>query len=105
MTYYRNIVILALVGFSFLGLAGPARAAEQTAGDVLLIDSVQSAPAIRTPPDGVNMATVRQQFGDPVSAEIPVGEPPISRWDYEGFSVYFEHDLVLHSVIHRPNQN
>jgi len=105
MTCYRDIVILALVGFSFLGLAGHARAAEQTAGDVLLIDSMQSTPAIRTPDDGVNMATVRQQFGDPVSEESPVGDPPITRWDYDGFSVYFEHNLVLHSVIHRPNQN
>jgi len=93
------------MGTSFLGLAGYAGAAEQTAGDVLLIDSMQSAPAIQTPHNGVNMATVRQQFGDPVTEGRPVGDPPITRWDYEGFSVYFEHDLVLHSVIHRPNQN
>jgi len=31
-----------------------------------------------------------------------VGDPPISRWEYNGFSVYFEHDLALHSVIHHP---
>ncbi|MCK5480101.1 MAG: hypothetical protein KAJ06_03110 [Gammaproteobacteria bacterium] len=105
MTCIKNIVLLALVGISFLGLAGLARAADQTAGDVLLIDSMQSTPAIQTPRNGTSMAAVRQQYGDPVSEGRSVGDPPITRWDYEGYSVYFEHDLVLHSVIHRPNQN
>ena len=77
----------------------------RTTGDVLLIDSIQSAPAIQTPRNGVNMASVRQQYGDPISEGPAVGDPPITRWDYAGFSVYFEYDLVLHSVIHRPNQN
>ena len=26
--------------------------------------------------------------------------PPITRWDYEGFSVYFEHQHVIHAVAH-----
>jgi hypothetical protein len=76
-----------------------------TTGDVLLIDSIESAPAIQTPRNGVNMASVRQQYGNPVSEGAAIGDPPITRWEYEGFSVYFEYDLVLHSVIHRPNQN
>ena len=28
-----------------------------------------------------------------------VGKPPISRWEYPGFVVYFEHDHVIHSVV------
>jgi len=82
-----------------------ANTSSRTTGDVLLIDSIKSAPAIRTPRNGVDMASVRQQYGDPISEGAPVGDPPITRWEYEGFSVYFEYDLVLHSVIHRPNQN
>lgn len=27
-----------------------------------------------------------------------MGQPPISRWSYPDFTVYFENDLVLHSV-------
>lgn len=77
----------------------------RTSGDVLLIDSIQSAPAMQTPGKGVNMASVRQQYGDPISEGSTIGDPPITRWEYDGFSVYFEHDLVLHSVIHRPNRN
>ena len=25
-------------------------------------------------------------------------QPPITRWDYPSFSVYFEHDKVIHAV-------
>jgi len=28
-----------------------------------------------------------------------VGKPPISRWEYPGFVVYFEHEHVIHSVV------
>jgi hypothetical protein len=76
--------------------SGPALA------DVLLVDSIQSAPQIQTPRNGLSMSQVRQQFGNP-KAEIPaVGDPPISRWEYDGYSVFFEYDLALHSVIHHP---
>ena len=76
--------------------SGPALA------DVLLVDSIQSAPQVNTPRNGLTMSQVRQQYGSP-TAEMPaVGDPPISRWEYNGFSVYFEHDLALHSVIHHP---
>ncbi|MCK5383290.1 MAG: hypothetical protein KAJ65_05965 [Gammaproteobacteria bacterium] len=74
----------------------------QASADVLLIESIQSAPAVDTPRNGLTMEQVRQQFGEPAS-EIPaIGEPPISRWEYTGFSVFFENDLVLHSVIQHP---
>ena len=69
--------------------------------DVLLIDSIQSAPEMRAPHTGITMTQVREQYGSPTSEQAAIGEPPISRWDYAGFSVFFEHDLVLHSVIHR----
>jgi hypothetical protein len=29
-----------------------------------------------------------------------VGHPPITRWDYPAYSVFFEHDHVLHTVAH-----
>jgi hypothetical protein len=97
------------MGISFLGpqaaLASEENTTGRAGGDVLLIDSIQSAPAIQTPHKGINMASVRQQYGDPISEGSSVGDPPITRWEYKGFSVYFEHDLVLHSVIHRPNGN
>jgi hypothetical protein len=76
--------------------SGPALA------DVLLVDSIQSAPQIQTPRNGLTMSQIRQQFGSPKTELPAVGEPPISRWEYDGYSVFFEHDLALHSVVHHP---
>jgi hypothetical protein len=87
----------------FLALAIPAFGT--ASADVLLLEGMQSAPAIQTPHNGLNMGQVRQQFGTPLEEQPAVGEPPITRWEYDGFSVFFEHDLVLHSVIHRAASN
>ncbi len=74
--------------------------------DVLLLDAISSeapnAPAgVLRPSRGMSMETVRSRFGTPASESGPVGEPPITRWDYEMYSVFFEDNLVLNTVIHR----
>ena len=94
-----------MVSESEIPTASQPNVSSRTSGDVLLIDSIQSAPSTQTPRKGVTMASVRQQYGDPLSEGNAIGDPPITRWEYQGFSVYFEHDLVLHSVIHRPPGN
>ena len=93
--------IRSLLLFLALGVAaiGPASA------DVLLMEGIQSAPVIQTPRNGASMAQVRQQYGAPLEEQPAVGEPPITRWEYDGYSVFFEHDLVLHSVVHRVAGN
>lgn len=73
--------------------------------DVLLMEGIQSAPAIDAPRNGITMTQVRQQYGSPVTEHPAVGDPPITRWDYDGYSVFFEHNLVLHSVIHHQAKN
>ena len=45
--------------------------------------------------------TRRGRYGDPQEWSDPVGRPPISSWEYKDFVVYFEHNLVLHSVLKR----
>lgn len=50
------------------------------------------------PKRGLSQHQVEQQFGAPVAVKGPVGQPPITRWDYPGFSVYFEYQTVLHTV-------
>jgi hypothetical protein len=47
------------------------------------------------------MAAVQGRFGEPTQRRGTVGSPPITRWDYPQFSVYFEHDRVLHAVLAR----
>jgi len=86
-----------------LSLALPG--ASPVLADVLLMEGIQSAPAINAPRNGITMERVRQQYGNPVTEHPAVGEPPITRWDYEDYSVFFENNLVLHSVIHHAVNN
>ena len=74
--------------------------------EVLLIDAIAQEPAntssgLPRPTNGKTMKAVEARFGKPESTHGPVGEPPISRWDYPDYSVYFEYDRVLTSVVHR----
>ena len=96
MDSIRSLVLV--IGLALLG-GTPVLA------DVLLMEGIQSAPAVNTPYNGITMAQVRQQYGNPVSEHPAVGDPPITRWDYAGYSVFFENDLVLHSVVHRQAKN
>ena len=62
-------------------------------------DQVQlREPSVETPRRGSLMSAVEARFGAPRSRHDAVGDPPITRWDYDGFSVYFEHQHVIHAV-------
>jgi len=76
--------------------------------DTLLIDGidVDKASADSRPRAGMSMTAVEGSFGAPSERHAPVGgasaqQPPITRWDYPSFSVYFENDRVIHSVARR----
>lgn len=73
----------------------------QLSADVLLIEEVRQAERMTLPTNGMSMAEVRARFGEPTTQENPVGEPPITRWDYQKWSVYFEYKLVLFTVLHK----
>jgi len=60
--------------------------------------AVKSAD-VATPHRGMTKDQVASQFGAPISKVAPVGQPPISRWEYAGFIVYFEGDHVIHTVV------
>src|SRR5690606_28085868 len=53
-----------------------------------------------TPRKGMSQDAVRSQFGTPEKQLPAVGNPPISRWVYKDFTVYFEGNVALHSVVH-----
>jgi hypothetical protein len=46
----------------------------------------------------MSMEKVEAAYGSPARRLPAVGTPPITRWEYPGFVVYFEHNLVLHTV-------
>lgn len=55
------------------------------------------------PQRGMSQHTVKARLGEPLKRTPPVGQPPISSWDYPGYTVYFEGPWVLHTVLHaRP---
>lgn len=71
--------------------------------DVLLLDGVEmSSPSSSSrPARGMTMARVESAFGTPSDRQAAVGQPPITRWDYPAFVVYFEYDHVIHAVARR----
>jgi len=70
------------------------------AGDILLIEKVRERQGRDLPVNGLTMAAVEDRYGAPAERRPAVGEPPITRWLYDDFTVYFEHDLVIESVVH-----
>ncbi len=50
------------------------------------------------PERGSLKSRVLDLYGEPVQRIAEIGQPPISRWVYEEFKVYFEYDRVIHSV-------
>lgn len=86
-----------------LATAAGAALSPAARADVLLIDGVEASErtADMRPTRGMTMERVVSRFGEPTTRHAAVGDPPITRWDYPGYSVYFENNLVLHSVERR----
>ncbi len=81
-------------------LALPANVA--AAGDTIRIPIGQQEGAVSPTPlphRGMKRDQVRARYGPPGAHSAAVGDPPISRWHYDGFTVYFEEDTVVHSVV------
>ena len=69
------------------------------AGDTLTIPGhVATTDKQVMPRRGISMDDVLAEFGEPDERYGPVGEPPITEWVYGSFRVYFEYELVLHSI-------
>lgn len=70
---------------------------------------VESNIQLELPKRGDTMDNIRFKFGNPNKELFPVGNPPITQWQYEGFNVYFEHQHVIHAInldtLIMPNYN
>ena len=58
---------------------------------VLLLDGIDAdaQSGAERPKSGMTTASVEKTFGSPAQRHEAVGQPPITRWDYATFSVYF----------------
>ncbi len=75
--------------------------AATASADTLLIDTIATAPKdLARPTTGQSMDLVKSRYGKPQNTLPAVGDPPITRWVYADFTVYFEYDHVINSVVH-----
>ena len=86
---YRNLLLAAAFA------SGLAAAATIAVDNGIAVKESDTA----TPTRGMTMNQVAAKFGAPTSKVPADGKPPISRWEYPGFIVYFEADHVIHSVV------
>ena len=92
----RARVLLAL-------LAACAISATAAAETVVIDGQLHVAPTtVPHPQRSQTMRQVEQRFGTPERRYPTVGQPPITRWDYRNFSVFFEYNRVVHAVVHAP---
>lgn len=81
-----------------------AFASQPLLADTLLIERVTVAGHKDLPTRGSSMAQVEARYGAPTRKFAAVGgggpkTPPITRWQYETFSVYFENSHVVNAVL------
>ena len=91
MAKLRTMTLIALL----LAAMGTASA------DTLKMDGATANMNDGRPSRGMTQASVESKYGSPSSIKAPVGEPPITRWEYADFVVFFEHDKVIHAVLKR----
>ena len=82
-----------------------AVSAMTASADVLLIEQIERAKSMQLPGNGLSKQQVAQRWGEPMQQYAAVGEPPITRWRYADYSVYFEYDRVISAVLHDAESN
>ena len=88
---------------SIPSLALLAALAAPVSADTLSIYTTTSpdGQTIEMPKRGYHMSMVESRFGAPQQKMAAVGDPPIIRWVYPAYTVYFEGEYVIHPVPRR----
>ncbi|MGH8206914.1 MAG: hypothetical protein ACRETK_09065 [Steroidobacteraceae bacterium] len=95
----RTALLAAVAAIVAVCAHSPAARAETIVidGQVTVVKS-----DIPRPTGGMTMQAVEAKFGAPRERHPTVGKPPITRWDYDQFAVFFEKDRVIHAVVTAP---
>lgn len=96
-----------LLMFSFIYLLSYGGIQESIAEEIIIGVGQQGSSSLKQqiPTRGLSRDEVTQVYGEPVSRTGPTGHPPIETWHYDYFSVYFESDRVIHSVLKHVRQD
>ncbi len=92
----KLLIIISAILFSTVGYSTLVHA------ENIKIGLSQQGPEnqnINRPKFGMTMKKVKSYFGEPTKISGPTGKPAIYLWEYPEFSVYFEGEYVLHSVL------
>jgi hypothetical protein len=102
----KTVTLSLALASGLLLTAAPAMAE----GDTLLVERVQSEAGVTLPARGRSMSQIEATFGAPSAKHAPVAgpnnhraNPPITRWDYPNFSVYFENSHVIDAVLRKSS--
>lgn len=88
-TMMKPLIVMALAGLC----------SNLFAEEIAVPAGQQGNSSVDRPRTGLSMDQVTAKFGGPDQQLPAVGNPPITRWVYDGFTVYFENDRVIHSVL------
>ena len=86
---------ITAIGLLLLGLS------VNLSAETINLPSSEAEPteySIQLPGRGMSMETVQNRFGQALETYAAVGEPPITKWVYKDFTVYFESEFVIHAV-------
>lgn len=99
-THVLSIIIRRAIKASIAAtiLIGAVTTSSVLVADVLNMQTNSRQENSDRPPRGLTKAQVEHRYGAPISRHGPTGEPAIYFWEYDGFTVYFENDYVLHAV-------
>lgn len=72
--------------------------------ETLAVPETPAASTAGLPQRGSSQSAVLKHFGEPQTRHATVGggsaqQPPITRWDYAGYSVFFENSHVVDVVV------
>lgn len=98
LSWIKRLGLLGLLCFVFTS--------SYLSADELTINTFQpeTKPGDHLFVNGLSHQAVLNRFGEPNERMAAVGEPPISRWVYDSFTVYFEYNTALHAVTHREKR-
>jgi hypothetical protein len=96
-----KIQLIALLGTLIISTSLASIAAEPVKKGELYTTAVttQGDASVSRPKNSQTKEEVAAKFGEPLKKVAAIGEPPISRWEYGKFNVFFEDNLVIHTVL------